>query len=264
MFKVEIVRNNPLSRFSRGFFYPFHGARYLLRHPRLLRFIAIPFAINTLVFSGALYLGLHFFEHIATAFIPHGDAWYWVMLSYLFWGLAVLLTAVLVFFSFTVVGNLIASPFNDMLSERTEELITGRCREESFSFAGFWHDTRRTLGVEIRKLTLFVLGMVVLLGLNLLPVVGSLLYSILSVVWTIFFLVVEYLGFVFARKRLSFGAQRRFVLARPALMAGFGTGVLVILAIPLLQLLCIPVAVVGATLLYCELADQGPERSAQH
>lgn len=250
---AEQLRNNPLARFARGFFYPFHGARYLWRHPRLLRFIAIPFIINTLVFSGALYLGLHLFEHVATAYIPQGDAWYWVLLTGLFWVLALALTAVLVFFSFTVAGNLIASPFNDLLSERAEALITGRSSEEPFSWRGFWQDCLRSCGVQVRKLSLFVLGMLLLLGLNLLPVVGTLLYSVLSIVWTVFFLVVEYLGYVLARKRFTFGEQRRYVLSRFWLMAGFGTGVLAVLAIPLLQLLCIPVAVVGATLLYCDL-----------
>lgn len=258
---AELLRNNPLARFARGFFYPFHGARYLWRHPRLLRYVAIPFAINTLVFCASLYGGLHLFEHVAASFIPRGDAWYWAMLTYLFWTLAVALTAVLVFFSFTVVGNLIAAPFNDLLSERTEELLTGRRQDLPFSWRSFWQDCRRSCGVQLRKLSLFVLGMVLLLGLNLLPGVGTLLYSVLSVLWTIFFLVVEYLGYVLARKRLTFGEQRRYALSRLWLMGGFGTGVLAVLAIPLLQLLCIPVAVVGATLLYCELEDESEAAS---
>ena len=91
-----------------------------------------------------------------------------------------------------------------------------------------------------------------LLRLNLLPVAGSALYAVLSLLWTLFFLAVEYLGYAMTRRRFSFGAQRRFVMARPAVMAGFGCGVLTVLAIPFLQLFCIPVAVSGATLLWCE------------
>ena len=108
------------------------------------------------------------------------------------------------FFGFSVVGNLIAAPFNDLLSERTEEILSGALRDEPFSFSAFWRDSRQTLGVEARKMALFVLGMLLLLLLNLIPVVGTLLYALLSVLLTLFFLAVEYTGFVLSRHRFDF------------------------------------------------------------
>ncbi len=241
---------NPVQRFSAGFFSPFRAGRFLLRHPGLLRFVLIPFFINTAVFAGAVWAGLHFFNTTVVHYIPQGQAWYWVLLSYLLWLVAVLLTLVLVFFGFSAVGNLIASPFNDLLSERTEELISGQSPAEPFILRRFLRDAGRTLVEESKKILVFLAGMGLLLLLNLVPVVGTMLYAGLSVLWTVVFLAVEYTGYIASRKRMGFSAQRRYLLERKLLMLGFGCGLLCLLAIPFLQFLCIPFGVVAATRLW--------------
>jgi CysZ protein len=243
-----ILSNNPLTRFSKGFFYPFRGGKFLGRHPRLWKYVLVPFLINLLVFSLAVYFGLDFFNQTVVGMVPSGEAWYWVALYYLAWVIAVLLTMVLVFFSFTVVGNLISSPFNDLLSERTEEEVMGSAHGESFR----WSAVGRILLDESKKMAIFVLLMVLLLLLNLIPGFGTLAYSILSFLLTVFFLVIEYTGYVFGRKGGRFRDQRRFIRGRRFMAFGFGVGVLCLLAIPLLQFFCIPFAVVGATLLWCD------------
>ena len=244
---ANLLTENPISNFSRGFFSPFHAVRFILDHRRLLKYILIPFAINLVIFCLAIYLGLDFFNNFISHHVPQGEAWYWFLLNYLLWIIAVLLTAVLVFFTFAVIGSLIASPFNDVLSEKTEAILTGRSGGESFSLKVFLRDARRTLFDETRKILLFVLVMILLLLLNLIPVVGSLLYPLLSAGLTIFFLVVEYTGYAFTRKHLSFKDQRGYIFRNKSLLFGFGTGLLLVLAIPLFQFLCIPLGVVSGT-----------------
>lgn len=240
-----------LGNFLRGWGYVWRAAGLLWRRPCLLRFVFIPFAINVAAFSLAVYLGLQAFARIV-ARLPQGDAWYLMVLYGVLWTLAVLVTLVLVFFTFTVIGNLVASPFNELLSERIEQLLRGTVAEEGFSWRGLWRDMVRAWLVEIKKLLVFVGAMLALLLLNLVPLVGSSLYAVCSLLLTLFFLAWEYLGFVHERKRLDFAGQRRYLLGRKALLLGFASAVLVLLAIPFLQLLCIPVAVAGATLLWCE------------
>lgn len=238
--------------FSRGFFAPFRSVRILRGHPRLIQYILIPFLINFLVFSGAVYFGLGFFESTVVGYIPQGDAWYWSALYWLLWVVAVLLTAVLVFFSFTVVGNLLASPFNDLLSERTEEVLSGRSHDEPFTFSRFMSDALKTILMEAKKMWIFVVIMVLILPLNLVPVVGNSVYTVLAVGLTLFFLCFEYLGFVLVRKQQFFREQKGYIFARKFLMLGFSCGVMALLAIPFAQLLCIPLAVIGITRLWCE------------
>lgn len=244
----NVLKNNPLSHFAGGFLYPFRGGKFLGRHPRLWRYVLVPFLINLLVFSLSVYFGLDFFSQTVVGMIPTGEAWYWVVLYYLAWVLAVLLTMLLVFFTFTVVGNLIASPFNELLSERTEEVVMGRAKGESFSFAGIG----RVMLDEGKKMAVFIMLMLLLLLLNLVPGFGTLVYSVLSFLLTVFFLVIEYTGYVFGRKGQRFKDQRQFIRGCRFKAFGFGVGVLCLLAIPLLQFFCIPFAVIGATLFWCD------------
>jgi CysZ protein len=250
--------------FARGFFSPFHSVRLLRRNPGLIRYILIPFVINLLVFALAATLGLSFFDQTVTGLIPQGEAWYWALLYGLLWSVAVVLTMVLVFFSFTVVGNLLASPFNDLLSERTEQVCGGAASDQPFALGRFCHDAWQTILLEVKKLSLFVVVMLLILPLNLLPAIGSLIYSVLSIGLMLFFLCFEYLSFVMVRKQLFFAEQRRYIMTRKFLMLGFSCGVLVLLAIPLLQLFCIPLAVIAATRLWCEESGlSGSEPGAQ-
>ncbi|WP_225897277.1 sulfate transporter CysZ [Desulfuromonas sp. AOP6] len=257
---MDILKDNPMSRFASGFFYPFQSLRFVYRNPKLLKYVLIPFLINLVVFSGAVFLGLDFFGDIVARYVPSGEAWYWAFLTFFAWLIASIVTALLVFFSFTVVGNLLASPFNDLLSERTEEIVTGVGTAEPFSWRTFGGDAWRAIIVEGKKMSFFVIGMLALLLLNLIPVLGQLLYSVAAILFTLFFLTVEYLGYVLSRKRLSFAQQRRYVFGQISLHLGFAVGVLCLLAIPLMQLLCIPLAVVGATRLYCEKGNLSTDR----
>jgi CysZ protein len=249
---MSFLSDNPLTAFSRGFFSPFRSLGFLRKHPALLRFVAIPFLINLVVFSGVVYLGMAFFNDTVVRMIPGGEAWYWAILTYLVWFLAVLVTSVLVFFVFTLVGNLIASPFNDILSERVEGIVAGQSHEGAFSLRLFFPEAKRALALEFKKIAVFLGGMALLLTLNLIPGLGQILYAVASFLFTLFFLVVEYLGFVLGRKGWSFKEQRRYIFARKFLMLGFGSGVFCLLIIPFVQLLCIPLAVIAATILWCE------------
>lgn len=242
-------KNNLLSEFPRGFLYPFRALGFIKKHTVLFKYIIVPFLINVVVLSLAVFWGLSFFNSVAVHYIPSGDAWYWVILSYFLWIVAILTTMTLVFFGFTVTGSIIASPFNDILSEKTEEILTGIPQEEPFVLRVFLKDGTRTVIDESKKVAVFVILMLILLPLNLFPG-GTLPYSILSVLLTIFFLTVEYTGYVFSRKHLTFKDQWRFIFARKLLLLGFGVGVMAVLAIPFLQFLSIPLGVVGATKLW--------------
>lgn len=253
------MNRNPISKFRQGFFYPFRAFRFIKKHPRLYKYILIPFTINLSVFSLTIYYGLGFFFDLVSRYVPQGDSWYWFLLNYIIMALVIIVTLVLVFFTFTVIGSLLASPFNDILSERTEEMLTGQTSDEPFVFKTFLKDSGRVLIVESKKISLFLTGMLLLLFLNILPVIGSLLYSVLSVAWTVFFLVIEFTGYIFSRKKLTFKEQRHVIFHDFSLMAGFGLGVFCILTIPFLQFLCIPLGVVGATNLLYDAGAITPE-----
>lgn len=253
-----------LGDFRKGFGAPFGAAGFLFAHKRLLQYVLIPFLINVGVFAGTGWFGFFVFDRIVDHYLPAGNAWYWVFLAWFLWLVAIIVVLILVFFTFTVVGNLIASPFNDLLSERTEEVLAGRPEDRPFSAAVFLRDAARTLREESKRMGLFLLGMVLLLFLHLLPGLGQLLYPPLSLGFTVFFLAVEYTGYVFARKGATFRDQQDFIRSHKAMMFGFGLGVFCLLVVPFVQFFCIPLGVVGATRLWYEaggsVASREPSR----
>jgi len=242
----------PVAGFFRGFSYPLRAVKLFRSQPGLLKYLAIPFFINLLVFTATVYFGLDLFQGLLETYAPSTEVWYGVLLYYLAWMVASLLTAVIVFFSFTIIGNLIASPFNELLSERTEVLMTGSLVDQPFNLRRFWKESRYAVIVEIKKLVVFVICMVLLFGINFIPGIGPLIYAVLAPAFTLFFLAVEYMAFVLMRKQLSFSEQRRYIFKHPILMFGYACGVFCMLAIPFVQFFCIPLAVVGATLLWCD------------
>lgn len=250
---MDIHSNTP-GRFFRGLLYPYKALRFIMRHPLLYMYILIPLLINIIVFAGAAYFGIDFFGDLANHYFPKETTWYWSLLYGIFWFFSLLFIAVLVFFSFTVIGNLIASPFNDILSEKTEDLLTStNVVAAPFSLSGFFKNSLKVVRDEIKKISLFVIAMLLLLLLNFIPGIGVVIYTFCSFLLTVYFLVIEYTGFVFGRKNRSFRDQRHFVRQNAFLCAGFGCGLFILLALPFLQLLCIPIGVVGAALLCHEI-----------
>jgi len=236
-----------IAGFRKGFSYPLSSISFVWRHPALWPYIIIPFILNLSLFSLVAYFGFGYFQELVASQIPNTEAWYWFFLNYLLLALGAIVVLVMIFFSFTVVGAVIASPFNDLLSERCEMLLTGGIKEELFSLSTFVADAKRTVINQLKMVGMFVAGMLLLFMLNILPGVGSAIYAVLSVMWVIFFLVVEYTGYHIARKRLLFKDHRRVIYDRFSLMAGFGCALFCMLAIPLSQLVMIPLGVVGGT-----------------
>ena len=101
---------------------PISGAGYLLKgmrlvmQPGLRRFVLLPLLINILVFSAAIWYGVSQFESFLTWMESRIPSWlHW--LDWILWPLFVLVLVILVFYSFTLVANLLASPFNSLLAE---------------------------------------------------------------------------------------------------------------------------------------------------
>ena len=247
--------SKPAVNFCSGFFCPYNSFIFIKNNSGLYKYIIVPLVVNILVFSLVVYWGFAGFYGFVMSRLPQGDAWYWIIINYLLVVVAILVVLVMVFFSFAAIGSLIASPFNDILSEKTEQIVTGITVDEPFSWSGILGDARRAIGIELKKISIFLVGMLIILLMHLLPVIGVLIYPILAIVWTMLFLVAEYTGYVFSRKKMDFKSQRQVILKYPALMAGFGVGLFCLLAVPFTQFLCIPLGVVGAVRLLHEAGE---------
>ena len=244
---------NPVTRFHRGFSYPFGATRFFRRHPSLLKFAFIPFLINIAVYSLLLFLSFHYFTDILNFFISKPDVWYMWLLYYIVGFLLAVIILLIFFFTFTIVGSLIASPFNDILSEQVEKIYAGNLQEQPFSFKKIPKILKQVLTEEGKKIAFFVSVQLMLLLLHLIPGIGNVLHPVLAGPITLIFLAWEFVDYGMGRRDLLFAEKRGIVLGNIFLMMGFGAAVSLILIIPVFNLICIPVCVVGGTLLFLDL-----------
>ena len=107
------------------------GAHYLLeglhlvRQPGLRRYVIIPLLISTLVFAGAIFGISLWLESLIDWLLGYLPTWLdW--LRYLLWPLFTLVGVLIIFYSFSILTNLLAAPFNGMLAEAVEQYLTGQ------------------------------------------------------------------------------------------------------------------------------------------
>lgn len=234
-----------------------HGARCLfqgftwLTRPGVRRYVAVPLIINLLVFAAAIALGAHYFGawlHHWISGMPHWLAW----LAALLWVVFALAAAVVLFYAFTMVANLIAAPFDIFLAMRVEAMLTGRRPETGRSLAG---DITVGLRGQIQRLLylLWRLSLIAILGLVLLlvPVFGT-LTPVLWFLFTAWTLAIVYSDFPLSNRGVTFVEQRRLFRQKRARLFGFGTAAALCTMLPVVNFVIMPVAVIGATLLWTE------------
>jgi len=229
-----------------GMHYVFEGLR-LIRQPGLRRYVAVPLLVSVVLFSAAI-LGLtHWLEALIDMLLGYLPDWLdW--LQFVLWPVFVLLGVLIIFYSFSIITNLIAAPFNGMLAEAVEKHLTGQPIE-----TGGWKalvtDIVPSIVSELRKLLYFVLRALPLGLLFLIPGV-NLAAPFLWVLFSAWMLVIEYIDYPMANHLLHFTEQRKLLRSRRFLAYGFGGGSLLLTMIPLLNFLAMPVSVAGATAMW--------------
>lgn len=244
----------------------------LLWAPGLRRYVGGPIAINILVFALLFWLAGAQFQQLLAWLLPNPEAFsgtgFWqqtlryatLTLYWLLWPLFVLVGAVVMFYTFTLVANLIGSPFNGTLAARVEQMQTGVLPpEQNLSLtAEIWI----AVAGELRKYAYFLkLGLPLLL-LFLIPGV-NLIASLLWAVFGAWAIALEYMDYPMGNHGYRFNDERRLLAQRRPLALGFGAAILAMTLIPGLNLLAMPTGVIGATLLWTEQRQrlQGPAQA---
>ncbi|MCB1775450.1 MAG: sulfate transporter CysZ [Gammaproteobacteria bacterium] len=225
----------------KGFFLPFQGLGIITR-PGLRRYVIVPLLLNMLVFGGLAYLAGSYFDDFMNRWLPT-QAWL-EFLRWILWILFATAYAVAMFYSFTLLANLIAAPFNAMLSARVERHLTGQLpadADESLLKA-----IGPAVSGEIGKIVYFLSRALPLLLLFLVPGLNILV----TVAWLLFgfwFLAIEYADYPMGNHALAPKQQRQALRRQRLQSLAFGAGVTVLMLVPVLQLAAMPAAVAGAT-----------------
>ncbi len=240
------MKNSPLT----GFNHLVQGMRMLML-PGLRKYLVVPLTINIVVFIIIGWIGYSQFDGLLNSLLPESS---WLsFLRWILWPLFALSLLLLTFYTFTTVANLIAAPFNSILSARAEEMMTGKKPPENR--LKLRQIIVPTLLSELRKLVYFLIRALPLLLLFIIPGI-NLAAPFLWLLFSAWFLSIEYTDYPMGNHGLTFQSQHKQLKQMRMTALGFGGGVTLLMMIPLLNFIAMPAAVIGATRLWCEHSEQ--------
>lgn len=169
-----------------------------------------------------------------------------------------LLLKILFFFVFAFYGGyvtlMLLSPLFSYISERTEEIVSGK--KYPFDFSQFLRDILRGVFIAFRNLFLETAWMILLFILGFVPVIGWLGVIPLFII-SAYFYGFSFIDYTSERRKLSIGQSVSFVRQHKGLAIGSGTMFCLFLLIPFLGVLlsgfAAIVSVVAATLAVNEI-----------
>jgi CysZ protein len=151
----------------------------------------------------------------------------------------------------TLAVLLLTSPFHSLLAEKVEESVTGESPPAIEGLGASLFEVPRAFFREIRKLLYYLPMALAVLILTIIPGLNALapLAWFLLGAWM---MSLQFLDYPMDNHHLPFREVPEACAARRLSTIGFGGTIALLSGIPLLNLIMIPAAVIGATLLWCE------------
>ncbi|MGB7443536.1 MAG: EI24 domain-containing protein [Coleofasciculaceae cyanobacterium] len=252
--------------FLTGATYPLRTLAVLRSNPRLWGYLVVPILVN-IVIGIALYAGLLIPSLRATEGLEEGLStrldsfvanlptllsflrFFAVGFDFILDFLLIVILFVLTGFLLVQFGTLLGAPWYGQLSEKLEELRTGKVEIVD---VGIVRDIGRAIIFELKKILLGSLVGIPLLMLNFLPGIGSLIATIGGFILTATIICLDFLDGPSERRRFSFRKKLSIVLKSLPASAGFGLVCMGLVTVPFVNLLTIPLCVAGGTLFWCD------------
>ena len=239
-----LSKQKPLALSGAGYF--FKGFE-LIKQKGIRRFVFIPLTINIVLFSIAFYFMYLQLEH----YIPNLMAWLpsWLeWLSVIIWPLAVITVLIMFSFLFSTAANWLAAPFNGLLSEKIEAMLSGQVAPKGNSL-DIIKDIPRTLAREWQKLSYYIpraIGFFIIMWV--LPIIGQIVWF-LFIAWM---MAVQYKDYPFDNHKVPFNTMKQALKQKQKLSYSFGITVALFSMIPIVNLIVMPVAICGASAIWVD------------
>ncbi len=226
----------------------------LIKTKGIRRYVLVPLLLNILLFGGLIWFGYAQFEPMVTWMMSYVPGWLG-FLEGILWLIITLMTAIVVFFTFTPIANIVSAPFNAIMSEKIEEMLTGKDINSGVSLLTIIKDS---IISQLGKLVYIILWSAGLLLISLIPLVNF-ISPLLWVLFGAWLLSLEYMDYPMGNHDLTFQQQKDTLKKRRGLALGFGGSVMVLTSIPIINFVVIPVAVAGATAMWVHQINNGQE-----
>jgi CysZ protein len=243
---ASLLDDSMITEFVHGYRYGISGLRWLVR-PGLRLFVFVPILLNAAVFATGTWWLFGYLESLQRGindWLPDWLDW----LSWLIWPLAVVAVLILVWSTFTMIANLLGSPFNGLLAERVQRTLRPQVDFPDLSLA---REIIRAPAAELAKLAYFALLAVPVLFVAVIPVI-NVLAPLAWVTYGSWLLALEYCDYPLSNLGLRLAQERRLLRQHRWLALGFGAGVMTMTLVPVLNLVAMPAAVIGASRLWSE------------
>lgn len=234
---------------------PFRGGGYLVRavpmllQPGLRTFVLLPLLVNVVVFIGAIWLLMDQFEYWIDYWMEQLPSWL-SFIDWLLWPLFALVVLLVVYYSFTIVANLIAAPFNGLLAEKVEMRLRGEVNADT-SWQAVLRIVPKAIARELSKLAYYLPRFLIILAITFVPLV-NLAAPFLWFLFGAWMMAIQYCDYPMDNNRVSFKSMKAVLKSHRLTALGFGGLVQLGMLIPVINLILMPTAVVGATIYWVE------------
>lgn len=246
--------------FSSGAGYLFEGFA-LLKRPRILPFVIIPLLLNGVIFYFGFNALYETFNQWLDGFMTGLPDWL-SFIHWLLWPLFYLLMILLLAYGFTFAANLIGSPFYGLMAEQVELIARGKAADIPLTFRGILALIPKAIGREIQKLWYYASRAIPLLLLSLISLLITPLATLMPMLWFLFgawMLAIQYIDYSFDNHQINFSTMRKELSANRMPILGFGSLTTFASMIPVFNIIVIPAAVCGGTLLFVKQFPQTSE-----
>ncbi len=148
--------------------------------------------------------------------------------------------------SFATLTNVVGQPFYEKLSDDLERRLGD---PPPGIDAPIWRTLPRATAESILMIVLYVALIVPLFLLGFVPLLGQTVVAFVAFLVSGFFLAAEILAIPLERRGLHLRGRLRWLWERRAVTLGFGGAAFLLFLIPLMNVVAMPGAVFGATLL---------------
>lgn len=215
--------------------------------------VLIPLLINFILFASTTSFAASWLQNWITAITTSVPDWLqWLVWA--IWFLFAILALAIYAFTFTILANLIGSPFYGVIAQRViaAEIAVDQSNilTESGLLSGAWNSLVRELQLIGYFLPRTVAVGIVAMMMSFIPVV-NLLAPIIAGSWAAWCLCLQYLDYAADSQGVTFLALRKKVSDNRLNSMGFGLTALLASAIPLVNLVMLPASVVAGSLLWC-------------
>lgn len=222
------------------------GLAVLKAHPSLWKWLIAPAIISLVLLIAAVVGILHVVDPLVGWLSAHLPSWLASAVGTLLRLVVLALLGTAALFVFTTVAGMIAGPFNELLSEHVEAVLTGR-PAPPFSLREFLHGAFLGIVHGIRRLVAALISVVLVFVLGFVPVVGTIAAVLIGAWLAAGAASYDCYDAVLSRRAMAYRDKLAYLARHRGRTLGLGFAVAGMLLVPGLNLIALGIGAAGAT-----------------